>query len=65
MVKESQSPGRGDRALLPTITKETEMTEKKKVITEQDIQDWYDSGPIKPEMLQMWLDIIQQNKETK
>ena len=41
------------------------MTEKKKVITEQDIQDWYDSGPIKPEMLEMWLDIIQQNKETK
>ena len=41
------------------------MTEKKKVVTEQDIQDWYDSGPIKPEMLQMWLDIIQQNKETK
>ena len=41
------------------------MSETKKVITEQDIQDWYDSGPIKPEMLQMWLDIIQQNKETK
>lgn len=41
------------------------MAEEKKVITEQDIQDWYDSGPIKPEMLQMWLDIIQENKETK
>ena len=41
------------------------MTEVKKVVTEQKIQDWYDSGPIKPEMLKLWLDIIQETKETK
>ena len=34
----------------------------KKVVTEQEIQDWYDSGPIKPDMLEMWLNIIQENK---
>jgi len=41
------------------------MTEVKKVVTEQEIQDWYDSGPIKPDMLKLWLDIIQETKETK
>ena len=38
------------------------MTEVKKVVTEQEIQDWYDSGPIKSDMLEMWLNIIQENK---
>ena len=38
------------------------MTEMKKVVTEQEIQDWYDSGPIKPDMLEMWLNIIQEKK---
>jgi len=39
------------------------MTEVNKIVTEQEIQDWYDSGPIKPDMLEMWLDIIQKNKD--
>lgn len=26
-------------------------------------QEWFDSGPVKPEVLEMWLEIIKQNKE--
>ena len=38
------------------------MAEVKKVITEQEIQDWFDSGPVKPNALDMWLGLIQDTK---
>ena len=28
-------------------------------------KEWFDSGPITPEMLNAWLNIIQNTKETK
>jgi hypothetical protein len=27
-------------------------------MTEQEIQDWFDSGPIKRETLELWLSLI-------
>jgi hypothetical protein len=32
-------------------------------VTEQQVQDWFDSGPVKPNALDMWLKIIQENKD--
>ena len=48
---------------LPSLLLGDTMTEVNKIVTEQEIQDWYDSGPIKPDMLEMWLDIIEKNKD--
>ena len=36
---------------------------RKRVISEAEIQAWFDSGPIKSEFLEQWLSII--NKEAK
>ena len=36
---------------------------RKRVISEEEIQTWFDSGPIKSEVLEQWLSII--NKEAK
>jgi hypothetical protein len=36
---------------------------RKRVISEEEIQAWFDSGPIKSEFLEQWLSII--NKEKK
>lgn len=32
-------------------------------VTDKDIQDWFDSGPIKEDVLNMWLEIIQNSKD--
>jgi hypothetical protein len=32
-------------------------------MSEQEIQDWFDSGPIKKDTLELWLSIINHNKE--
>ena len=32
--------------------------------TEKEIQDWYDSGPIKKDTLEMWLSIIQESEKS-
>ena len=29
----------------------------------KEVQDWFDSGPVKPEVLDFWLDIIRQTKD--
>ena len=34
-----------------------------KQVTEQDVQDWFDSGPVKPNALDLWLGIIQEHKD--
>jgi hypothetical protein len=31
---------------------------RKRVVSEREIQEWFDSGPIKEKTLSVWLDII-------
>ena len=33
-----------------------------RVVSEEEIQAWFDSGPIKNEFLQQWLDLIKKEK---
>jgi len=32
-------------------------------MSEQEVEDWFDSGPIKRDTLELWLSIINRNKE--
>jgi hypothetical protein len=34
-----------------------------KPVTEEQIEAWFDSGPVTKEILSFWLEIINQNKE--
>ena len=29
----------------------------------KEVQDWFDSGPVKPDTLELWLDLIRQTKD--
>lgn len=29
----------------------------------KEVQDWFDSGPVKPEVLDLWLGLIRQTKD--
>ena len=29
----------------------------------KEVQDWFDSGPVKPDILETWLKIIQEHKD--
>ena len=35
----------------------------RKSVSKEEIKAWFDSGPIKKEMLSLWLEIINQRKE--
>jgi hypothetical protein len=35
---------------------------RERVVSEKEIQEWFESGPIKEETLSVWLDIINRSK---
>ena len=44
---------------LPSVR---QTTRKECKMSEKEIQDWFDNGPIKQDTLELWLSIINHNK---